>query len=77
MTLEEAYEIVRRYRPAMRLQLNHICDAHQDRPRHKLSDCPKSKPATAYLVYTTLDALSDAPEALETRLELGQNLKAY
>jgi hypothetical protein len=24
------------------------------------------------MVYTTLDALSDAPEALETRLELGQ-----
>jgi hypothetical protein len=74
MTLEEAYEIIRQYPPCMSLQLNHVCDAHQDRPRHKLVDCPIH---TVDTVYTTLMPFPMAPETLETRLKLGQNLKPY
>jgi len=70
MTLEEAYEIIRRYRPDMLLQIDHVCDA-QDRERHNLVACPRGYSA----VYTTSDALSDVAPTLETRLQTGKSLR--
>jgi hypothetical protein len=49
ITLEEAYEIIRRYRRDMRLHLDHVCDVLENADRHKLVDCPCDHPA----VYTT------------------------
>jgi len=72
MSLEEVYEIIRRYRSDVRLQFNNVCDAQgngQDH-RHKLADCRLKSG-----VYTTLDALSYSPDALEKRLQTRQSLK--
>ena len=69
MTLEEAYEIIRRYRPDMRLHLDHVCDVRDD-DRHKLVECPSDCAA----VYRTSDAVSDVGSRLETRLQTGQSL---
>jgi hypothetical protein len=71
ITLEEAYEIIRRYRPDMRLHRDHVCDVVENADRHKLVDCPCDYPA----VYTTSDALSDIGPTLETRLQTGQSLR--
>ena len=69
MTLEEAYEIIRRYRPDMRFHLDHVCDAQSQ--RHRLAICPRGEAAT----YTTSDALSDVAPNLETRLQTAKSLK--
>ena len=71
ITLDEAYEIIRRYRPDMRLHFDHVCDTQEDGQLHKLVDCPGECAA----VYTKSDALSDVAPTLETRLQKGESLK--
>ena len=71
IALEEAYEIIRRYRPDMRLQFDHVCNAQEEGRQHELFDCLSECAA----VYTTSDALSDVAPTLETRLQKGESLK--
>ena len=54
ITLEEAYEIIRRHRPDMRFHRDHVCKVQDNSDPHELAACPCEHDA----VYQTSDALS-------------------
>jgi hypothetical protein len=62
MELGEAFEIVKRYRPDLICQRDHICDVSG---AYVLNSCPKGGP---FADYTEFDAQRDTTNSLRTRL---------